>query len=143
VVTWDIRLRASSDLIELLYQRAMKDRNKSHRAEGFTTADAIPIFDALVQRIAAVAAQNGARLVAVLAYAPEGFGGDFTEKGRLMTESLNRAGVPSLDTRKLFAARSSDPNRLLYSSVGMHWNPQGHAIVADGIQELLGRTGVH
>ena len=82
-------------------------------------------------------AQRGARLVAILAYAPEGVRGNFTDKGRLITEALDRASVPSLDARKLFAARSPDPNHLLYSTAGLHWNAQGHAIIADGVQQLL------
>lgn len=139
--TWDIGPRASSYLVEFLYQRLMNQNIKSHRAEGLTSTDAMPIFEALVRQIATVTEQHGARMVAVLAYGPEGVRGDFTELGKQITATLDRIGVPNLDTRKLFAARSPAPNRFLFSSIGNHWNAQGHVIVTDGIQQLLTQVG--
>jgi lysophospholipase L1-like esterase len=139
--TWDIRVRTSSDLVEFAYQRLMKETNNSRRGAKAAT-DTMPVFAALIDRFVGLTARHGARLLAVLAYGPEGVRGDFTMLGRHITEVFARLGVPTLDTRMLFATQSQDPNKLLYSSVGLHWNARGHAVVADGIAQLMHDIGL-
>jgi hypothetical protein len=137
-----MRARTASYLVEFGYQRLMNENNSPRLVPGFSSADAGQIFDALIQRMAAVTTEHQARLVAVLAYGPDKFG-DLTDVGRRVTASLDSANVPNLDTRKLFAARSPDPNQLLYSPIGGHWNAEGNSIVADGIRDLLLQVGVN
>ena len=143
VATWGVRARESSYLLEFTYQRFMTGVNKSRRVAGFAAETAPAVFEALIQRIAAVAGEHGARLVAVIAYGPTTMTRDFSDLGRYVNDVLARKAVPTLDTRQLFADRSPDPDRLLYSPRGLHWNAQGHAIVAEGIQSLLARVGIH
>lgn len=140
-ISTDIRLRESSYLFEFLYQRVLTAYDKPRLSAGFEDGDAGPLFDALLRRFEAVTRDHGARLVAVLAYGPERLG-DVTEVSRHITEVLERDGIPTLDTRRLLATRSPDPNHLLYSEGGVHWNAEGHAIIAEGVQQLLTRVGI-
>jgi hypothetical protein len=140
--TWDIRLRTSSYLIEFFYQRFFGEVSRPRRAPDFAPSKLLPLFEALIQRIASLAANHNARLIAVLAYAPEGVTGDFSELSGPILEVLDRAGVARLDTRRLFAANSADPNHDFYSTVGKHWNSAGNALVAVGLAKLLGELGV-
>jgi hypothetical protein len=61
---------------------------------------------------------------------------NLTSRSRIVTAVLERAGLPILDTRKLFARHSPDPDRLLYAVNGVHWKA-GPAIAAAGIMELM------
>jgi hypothetical protein len=139
--TWDIRLRTSSDLVEFAYQRLMNENDKP-RHGARADMDTMPVFAALVDRFVALTGQHGARPLAVLAYGPEGVRGDFTPLGHRIAEVLAGAGVPTVDTRALFRARSRDPNTVFYSNIGLHWNARGHVVVADGIEELMHGVGV-
>jgi len=139
-LTWTDRLRASSYLVEGVYRRVYGPVG-ARLVPGFTAAYGIDLFDALVRRIASITREHGSQLVVVLAEAPQAPDPDWTIKTLPIASSLERVRVPTLDARTLFGARSADPARLLYARFG-HWNARGHAIVAEGIQELLAQIGI-
>jgi lysophospholipase L1-like esterase len=140
--TWDLRLRNSSYLVETLVQRLMNEDQRPRRREGFRPADAEALFGALVRRIQAIAADHHVPLVAVIAYAPTDAHPDYHGQSRVITRALADAGIPHLDVHDLFARRSANPDLELFAPVGRHWNPTGHALVADGLRDLIATVGV-
>jgi hypothetical protein len=133
-VTWSMRARNASYLVEFLFQRLTEGPNIARRVP--RPDDPMLLFQALVRRMASVSAEHHARFVVMLAYMPER-AGSFADLGERMTAFLDAEGIPNLDTRKLFAMRSADPDRLLYSEGRNHWNAQGHRIAAEGLRDLL------
>jgi lysophospholipase L1-like esterase len=104
-----------------------------------TFEDKTTLFDALIRRFAEETLERGVPLIAVLAYAPDSTDDDADEVSRAMKASLARAGVPTLDTRGVFASTSENMSNM-YSRDGIHWSPRGHRHVAYAIADLLGQA---
>jgi lysophospholipase L1-like esterase len=135
-MTWSTRLRNTSYCAEFLYQKLLRGRDESRKAPEWASADTMPLFDALVRRIAESCAGRGARVLAVLAYPPEAI-----ERGPNETEARARAilevaGIMTLDTLEALAEAMRDGANV-YDDDGIHWNAKGHEIVANAIQETL------
>jgi hypothetical protein len=43
---------------------------------------------------------------------------------------------------RFFGPGRTIPNTVFYSNIGLHWNERGHAVVADGIAQLMDDLGV-
>jgi lysophospholipase L1-like esterase len=139
-LTWGMRARTASYLVEFLFQRVLNDP-RTPRAAIRTPVNTAQLFDALARRIASVTTRHGARLVAVLAYPPPRLGPRFTAVGRQMMATLEAAGVPTLDTQKLFDDHGLAEDKAYWPS-GVHWTAEGHRIVAEGLTRLLADLGV-
>jgi len=136
-LTWGIHARTASYLAEFLYQYLTNADAQGIPAPELTTAHLVPLFDVIVRQIAKVTAEHGARLVAVMAYPADQLSDEPSELSQHVTQTLEQVNVVRLDTKTIFAGWP-DASRLLYSTDG-HWNAKGHAVVADGIRDLLTR----
>lgn len=141
-LTWDIRARNASYLVEFLFQHFRSERGGARRTEGFRPSDAPALFDALIRRMAAVTGERGVRLVAVMSYLPERFDPDCEQAAAHIAASLDRAGIPRLDVRRLFAGQLANADEQLFSPIGHHWNAKGNEIVAASLRGLLAKAGV-
>lgn len=141
-LTWDIRVRNTSYLVEFLFQRFRRERDGPRRTPGFRPSDAPALFDALIRRMASEADRRSVSMVAVMAYLPERVDRGSHQAAGHIVASLDRAGIPRLDVRELFAGRTANPEQELFSPVGNHWNPRGNEIVAHGLRGLLAGAGV-
>ncbi len=135
--TWDISLRTHSYVVETLFQKFWNEdlRPQAVSANGGGTID--QLFEVIVGKMAATARERHASLVAVLAYVPDAGDPAADRTAAVMKKAFDLAGVPWLDTRDLLRQRSATPNEVFYATGGTHWNAAGHAIVAEGIRELL------
>jgi hypothetical protein len=139
--TWSIRVREASYLVETLYQRIMNAQNIGVLVNPSRDVDTLPLFEALMRRMASLTLDQGIRLVAILAYSPDTLDAKGPARGQRLQEVLAGLEVPTLDTRALFAAHSSNPGRY-YSPISNHWNAEGHQLVAEGSQRLLDDIGI-
>jgi lysophospholipase L1-like esterase len=140
--TWDVSLREHSYLAEWLFQRVQRGQMRAIVRSDVSDADAVTLFEALVRRIRDETAARRVPLVAVLASATDKADPKGRVTARIMTAVLANLGIPMLDVRALFAGRSIDPDTQFFSPIGGHWNPEGQALVAQGVRDLLAQAGV-
>jgi hypothetical protein len=140
-LTWSVRVREASYLVETLYQRLMNAQNIGVLVNPSRGVDTLPLFEALMRRMASLTLDQGIRLVAILAYSPDTLDARGPARGERIQAVLTGLGVPTLDTRALFAAHSSNPGSY-YSRISNHWNAEGQQLVAEASQRLLADVGI-
>jgi hypothetical protein len=133
--TWDIHVRSASYLVEFLYQRAFGS-SAARVAPELVSVDSLALFDSIFGRIAAVTTRMGAQLLVVVAYPPGQVRGDPSAFARHVAAALDSAKIPWVDTRATFHAVPNAAS-VLYGAESNHWNPRGHALVADAVRQRL------
>jgi hypothetical protein len=133
---WDIRLRTTSYLGEIVLSRLIKSAQDSIQAPYWKDRDSLPLFRTLAVRIGQVAAARGAPVLFVLAYPRERVSESPTERERNAHLALRDAGLHVLDTHRLFADRAAAGENL-YVDGDIHWNSRGHELVATAIRDRL------
>ena len=140
VLTWDVRVRTASYVGEYLMRALGPELRSSIRAPEWETADTVPLFAALVARMAAVSEQHDARFLAVLTYNSSRAATGPTEREARARAALEQAGVAVVDALPAFTARREAGEELFAGGDG-HWNAAGHALVADLIRRALAKRG--
>jgi len=135
--TWDVTLRTSSVLGEVFLRLLDRAIGRDRLAPAWESADSVPLFAALVRRIAGVAQREGAPLLVLLADAPDWVGpGIPPDRERRARDALAELGLPILDTGPLLEAAGEEA----YGPHG-HWSPRGHALVAEAISGEIESRG--
>lgn len=133
--TWDVRLRNTCYLGEALFRALGNPLPGAIRAAPWVEAETLPLFEALIERMAARCAAASARFVVMLAYPPERATSNPNEREREVRRRLEARGIELVDTLELFAS-SVRAGEQPYAPDG-HWNPRGHALVAEVLAERL------
>lgn len=131
VATWDVRLRCSSYLGEALFRVIGDPLPPEIFAPGLESADTLPLFEALVARMAELTTAAGARLVVALAYPPERLAGEPSPREREVRGLLEAREIELVDTFELLshsAAAGEEPH-----AADGHWSARGHALVAGAL----------
>jgi lysophospholipase L1-like esterase len=142
-LTWDVRLRSASYLAEFLFQQ-MRDRVQVARwARVPGAGDPLPLFTALVQRMANESAQRGVHFFAVLAYSRHDLQTEPTEPERLAVTALGAAHIVMLDSYAPLAprVRAGETLYLPEQPDAIHWNARGNAVISETIGRMLIRQG--
>lgn len=130
-------LRSHSYLVELLMQLFERGVPSATRLPQSRAGDALPLFAALVQRLAREVAADGSRLLVVFERYDPGATPGLAEQGGQMLAAVRAAGVASFE---MDLRAASPPGGALRLPCG-HWTPQGHALVADALRRELSRRG--
>lgn len=137
-LTWDIAIRTRSYLAETIF-KVFRERDSPVQSGAISPpSNAGELFELLVRRMATVTAMSGSNLLAVLAYPPVPDSASDSHAAT-MARVFAAAGIPMLDTRDLLRKRSPAPDQAYYLKGGIHWNSAGHAVIAEGVLELLSR----
>lgn len=140
VATWDVRLRTSSYLAEGLLSLMPGLVPRSACAEAWREEDDTrELLVALLVEMERVARDAGARALVALAYPRERAVAPATDEERDVREALESRGLAVLDLHAPFA-RAAAAGRSPFVDDG-HWNPEGHALVAEAIAERLRAEG--
>lgn len=136
---WTTVVRTRSYLAELLLQAVERGRASWRSAAYWRDRDALPLFVALVQRLAVGVAASGAQLLLVLAP-----GCDDTlapvagPRDAEVLAAVRVLGVPVLDPLAVLLGPGDDGALFLPNG---HWSPAGHARVAAAVAAECERRG--
>lgn len=138
--TWDLRLRSMSYCAEFIF-RTFWSREDDHRmATGWESRDPIPLYSAIVRRMADECREHDIRTLAVIAYPPERLATGPTEAERRAREALEEAGFETCDTLDVFREHA-EAGESLYASDNVHWNAQGNLVAAEEARDRLVQLG--
>jgi lysophospholipase L1-like esterase len=138
--TLGYRLRSLSYLAEQLHQRLQDPNQASRLAPEWQTTDPVPLFAALVRRMAEQCARREIKFLVVLAYYEEGVGREANEQERRVYAALEEARIATLDTRPPLAERAR-AGEALYDADRIHWNAHGHEVAAGEIAKAVCANG--
>jgi hypothetical protein len=135
-LTWDVRLRSLSYCAEFIYDRLRTKDTDARMVAGWESRDAIPLYAAIVQRMAEECTAKGVRMVAVIAYPPERLEAGPSEAEKRARAALEDAGFAVCDTLDAFRehARTGES---LYLKGDFHWNARGNAVAAEELRKML------
>jgi hypothetical protein len=139
-VTWDIHLRSVSYLAEIVYSQLRSKENNMRIAEAWKSRDTLPLFAAIIDRMAEECRARGVEVAAVIAYPPGRMATGPSEAERRVRAALERAGFATCDTFDAFREHTV-AGESLYSSDGLHWNARGNAVAAAQARRLLVELG--
>lgn len=136
VPTWDVRLRSISFAAEFVY-RLIRTRETDERVTpGWETRDTVPLYAAIVRRMAALCRERGVSVAAVIAYPSERLPTGPTDGERGVRAALEESGFATCDTLDMFREHA-DKGESLYGNDNMHWNGLGNRLAADAVREML------
>jgi lysophospholipase L1-like esterase len=136
-MTWALRLRTSSYLAEVLYERLWRRRSvESRLAPAWEQADPVPLFEALVRKMADECRQHGVHFLAVAAWPRAWLEAEPPKPNRRMRDVLDRLGLDVVDLREPFAARGR-AGEVVFDADEVHWSARGHEVVAAEIEKVL------
>lgn len=135
--TWDVRLRSSTYIGELLLRAS--NRARSIMTERWRDADTVPLFVRLVAEMRRVSAGVNARFLAVLAYPDERLSSGRSPREERVLEGLTGAGIAVCDLFDTFL-RERDAGAALFVDEG-HWSAAGHRLAAAEIARELSERG--
>jgi hypothetical protein len=138
--TWDVRLRESSYLGELVFRAVDGWLPRSVHALRLAEADTVPLLVALCVRMEAVAKGCGAKLLVVIVVAPERAVSERPERELRTRDLLIDAGLTVLDLHAAFEPHIADPTKLFVGGIG-HCNAAGHELAASEIARELEARG--
>jgi hypothetical protein len=128
-ITWDVRLRTTSYLGELVFAPLDRVIVRTSAAPRWRDADMVPLFWALVRRIRALCDAGGARLLVVIA-------GSDDSRHEQIVAGFAPLGIESIDVREPLQ-QATTAGRPVVTEDG-HWTAYGHEIVASLIATRLG-----
>lgn len=139
-LTWDVRLRSVSYCAEFVYDRLRTEATDERFAEGWKSRDGVPLYAAIVRRMAEECTARGIRLLAVIAYPPDRLSTGPTDAEVRARAALEEAGFVVCDTLDAFRehAKTGEP---LYASDDLHWNTRGNAVAAEAARKTLEGLG--
>jgi hypothetical protein len=139
--SWDVRLRSVSYVAEFLYQHLHTDDMAELWSPGWEKRDALPLYEAIMGRIADHCRERNIPCAAVLGYAdrslPKGPNAD--ERG--MRAALEARGFLTCDTFAVFKERVEKGEELYWKNA-LHWNAKGHELAATMLRTMLAEHGV-
>lgn len=140
VATWDVHLRSTTYIGELVF-RALESRiERNVRAPALATCDTQPLLLAIYREIDALAKRHGRGALIVIAYPPERSTVDPLPAETALRDALVANGLDVLDTHAPFRA-AIEAGRSLHLVDDGHWNAEGHAFVAELIAREITKRG--
>ena len=139
-LTWDIRLRSVSYCAEFVYEQLRTKGTDERTTESWKSRDTIPLYAAIVRRMAEECKAHNAHPVAIVAYPPESIATGPSEAERRARLALEEAGFTTCDTFGAFRERTR-AGESLYADDAMHWNARGNAVAAEAVRQLLLERG--
>jgi hypothetical protein len=133
-------LRNNSYLAEFVCQEYPGLVDRYRRAPEWRGGDPLPLFAALMRRMAKECAERNVHFLVVPVYWLEAERTEPTNELRRQRAAIEEAGVVTLDTHTLFA----EPVRRgqsVFMEDGLHWNPRGNGIMADFLDTHLRELG--
>jgi hypothetical protein len=140
VPTWDLRLRSVSYCAEFAYQLLRTKETDDRMAPGWADRDPIPLYSAIVRRMADECEARGIHLLAVVAYPEESVAKGPSELERRARAALEEAGLATCDTLDAFREHAN-AGESLYAHDAVHWNVRGNAVAAEEARRLIVRLG--
>ncbi len=136
-----VRLRNASYVVETVLGMLSPGEGGTREAPQWAgDVDTVPLFVALVRRMAEVCDEAGARFLAVYTYSSDRFGFAPFPRELRARQLVADAGIATLDTFAAFAESIAAGAELFERG---HWSPEGHRLVAELIRrELLERGWV-
>ncbi len=135
-MTWDVRLRSISYCAEFAYGKLRTKETDERFAERWKSRDAVPLYAAIVRRMAEECKARGIRLVAIIAYPKESLSTGPTEAETQVRAALDEAGFATCDTLDAFREHAN-AGESLYTDDAVHWNAKGNAVAAEEVRRLL------
>lgn len=137
-LTWDIRLRSISYCAEFVYQQLRTKDSDERITESWKSRDTVPLFAAIVKRMAKECKARNVRPVAVIAYPPKRLATGPTEAEQRVRAALDEAGFVTCDTFETFKKHAAAGESLYAKgSDTFHWNARGNALAAEDVRKLL------
>jgi hypothetical protein len=140
-LTWDVRLRCLSYLAEFVYQHAHTADMAARWAPGWESQDPLPLYAAIVRRIADQCRERKVPHVVAIGYPGERLATGPTDAERGMRAALEEAGFLTCDTLEVFREHAARGESLYWAN-NLHWNARGHELAAGQLRQLLLERGL-
>lgn len=137
--SWSVQLRSVSYFAEALLQLFERDRPSAAVAPEWREADSLPLFRALVRRLAAAVRHDGAELLVVMERPADGDPPEIARNGLRVLEALAQDGIQVLDLRLGFDMPPAQRHEL--NLPDGHWSAKANRMAADEIRAELRRLG--
>lgn len=137
---WDVRLRSISYVAEFVYQRTYTHDMAERWAPGWESRDPLPLYAAIVRRIANHCRERAIPHAAVIGYPQESLAAGPSDAERGMRAALEEAGFLTNDTLEVFREHVARGEPLYWEN-NLHWNARGHELAAQSLRGLLLECG--
>jgi lysophospholipase L1-like esterase len=121
-------LRTHSYVVERILRVIEPPEGHSQRAPEWTDSDTVPLFVALVRRLAARATALPAHLLVLMVYPPDAEKSPRPENVRRILDGLEEEGIAVLDTYDALVNRQKTAGQIYLPD--RHWSPDGHRLMA-------------
>ncbi len=138
-IDWTVRLRCASYTAELALRLVERGEARARVAPAWENADPLPLFAALVRRLAADVEACGAELLVVVEHGATPAPAPPSPDAVRVLDALRAQGIATLDLLPAFAEHAERWAELRLPC--LHWSRAGHRVVADLVRADLGRRG--